>query len=68
MNIIRFISIQINKVLAKDDGHTICYSVYKRQKSSNFYRFWYFLINLCFFWEHDHCRKIFLVERGKVKF
>ena len=68
MKAIEFISKKLNALLDGDKEHTLCYSVYKNRNSSKICRFWCVLINFCCFWEINHCRKIFLVERRKDKF
>ena len=67
MKMIEIISKKLNVLFNGDKNHTLCYSVYKNQKSSIICKVWYKLINFCCFWERNHCRKVFLMENRKDK-
>jgi hypothetical protein len=50
------LSVMINKGLF-GESNPLCYTAYKA------HGFWYVLFNCCFFWERNHCRKVYLMKR-----
>lgn len=61
--VLRHISIGLNLIIFRE-RKTICYSTYVRRKSG-IGKVLYNLINTWVFWEKDHCRKSYLLERRK---
>lgn len=56
-SILEQLSILVNKWIYKEEGNPICYTVY-REKS-----IWYKIFNAFFFWQNNHCRKVYLMKR-----
>lgn len=56
INAFEEISIILNKLLFKEEN-LLCYTVY-RDKS-----IWYKIFNGFFFWQKNHCRKVYLMKR-----
>lgn len=56
-SVLEKLSILVNKWIYKEEGNPICYTVY-REKSA-----WYKIFNACFFWQKNHCRKVYLMKR-----
>lgn len=65
MRITEIVSIWLNELIGGEKGHTLCYSAYKNRGTCTVCRFWYHLVNLCCFYERDHCRTIYLIERRR---
>lgn len=55
-NIFQKLSILLNKLLFKEDN-PLCYTAYKTKSR------WYKVFNGLFFWQKNHCRKIYLSKR-----
>lgn len=56
INSFQQLSIKINKLLFKEDN-PLCYTAYDRKS------IWYKLFNGFFFWQKNHCRKVYLMKK-----
>ena len=65
MKIAEIISVVVNEVCGGEPKHTLCYQAYKNHMVSKKYYYLYKLINFCCFWEKNHCRKIYLMEKKR---
>lgn len=63
MKMAEIVSRKVNEFFGGEKGHTLCYEAYKYRNTKLLCRFGYYFINLCCFWEKDHCRKIYLIEK-----
>ena len=63
MKMAEIVSRKINELCGGEKGHTLCYEAYKNRHTNLRCRFGYYFINLCCFWEKDHCRKVYLIEK-----
>ena len=57
-NFLQKISIKINYKLFKKEV-PLCYTAYEKKS------FFYKIINFLFFWQKNHCRKVYLTRRRK---
>ena len=56
-NLFERFSIFINKLIYKEEGNPVCYTVY-REKS-----IWDKIFDSFFFWQKSHCRKVYLMKQ-----
>lgn len=56
-NLFERFSIFINRLIYKEEGNPVCYTVY-REKS-----IWYKIFDSFFFWQKSHCRKVYLMKQ-----
>lgn len=53
------ISIMLNNIMYNEKDKPLCYTLYKN--NSIFYK----VINIIFFWQKNHCRKVYLMLKVK---
>ena len=56
INSFQQLSIKLNKLLFKEDN-PLCYTAYNKKS------IWYKIFNAFFFWQKNHCRKVYLMKK-----